>query len=307
MTVRVCLSEIGPQMPIELKKDICMEIRDPPDRGPKETRFFSAKAYWFRGRREIDIDSSYLQVGLRLGLIKMFWGSVEIKSHSQFKAMYKAMFKWKYVASPYKTFWAGLIYEEQKPTLRKNVYCKTYEECIPFRGHIYKQPIKFVPQILLGWAKKHYGVRTIDYIAAHINKYLRQVCAPSNECAAHVHDGLMYFDNNIDSFRPPKLLYTYKVEERAGWSWAGVVAPGDPPRFWGFMPSRPNDVLLINRALTEAPDPETAYRQVEHLCLFPHIFERSLGAGPAPGLVDLEYLIRLVHPEGLAPENIIII
>ncbi|MEM3989959.1 MAG: hypothetical protein QW479_06155 [Desulfurococcaceae archaeon] len=32
-------------MPIELKKDICMEIKDPPDRGPKETRFFSAKAH----------------------------------------------------------------------------------------------------------------------------------------------------------------------------------------------------------------------------------------------------------------------
>lgn len=305
--MRVCLSEIGPQMPIELKKDICMEIKDPPDRGPKETRFFSAKAYWFRGQWEIDIDSSYLQAGLRLGLIKMWWGSVEIKSHSQFKAMYKAMFKWKYVASPHKTFWAGLIYEEPRPALKKDVYCEKYEECIPFRGHIYRQPIKYVPQVLLGWAKKHYGLRTIDYIAAHINKYLRQVCAPDGRCAAHVHDGLMYFDNRTDSFKPPKLLYTYKVEGRAGWSWAGVVAPGDPPRFWGFMPNRPEDVLLINRALTEAPDPETAYRRIEHLCLFPHIFERSLGAGPAPGLVDLEYLIRLVHPEGLAPENIIII
>jgi len=278
-------------MPIELKKDICMVIREPPGRGPKEARFFSAKAYWFYMTHEVDLDSSYLQVGLEEGLIeKMTWGGLEIKSAEQFKAVYKQVFKWKYVVTPHKTFWAGLIYEDPDPKITKNIYCMTYEECVPFIGHIYKQPIKYVPQILLGWAKRHYGVSTIDYIASVINKYMRQVCAPDSRCVAHVHDGLVYSVREGE-LKPPKLRYSHKAEERRGWSWAGVLAPGDPPRYWGFLPNRPEDVLLINRALTESKTPEEAYSKIQHLCLFPHIFERSL-AEKAPGLVDLEYLVR---------------
>lgn len=302
--VRVCLSEIGPKMPIQLKKDICMEIREPTRPVPRENRFFSAKAYWFWATHEIDLVSSYLQVGLKEGIVRMWWGSVEIKSASQFKAAYKVVYKFKYVATPHKTFWAGLVYEDPDPQVRKNVYCETYEQCIKYRAHIYKNPVKYIPQVLLGWAKKQYGINTIDYIAGTINKYLRQVCAPDRACIAHVHDGLVY---STEDFKPPKLKYEAKTESVNGWSFAGVVAPGEPPRFWGFMPSRPEDVLLIDRALRESGTPHEAYRKIKHLCLFPEIFEKALEAREAPGLVDLEYLIKLVHPEGLAPENIIII
>lgn len=298
MTVKVCLSEIGPKMPFEIKKDICVEIRDPPGPLPRENRYFSSKAYWFWATHEIDIIASYLQVGLKEGIVRMWWGSVEIKSAKQFKAMYKAIYRFKYVVSPHLVHWGGLIYQEPEPRITKNIYCEKYEECIPFRGHIYKMPVKFVPQVLLGWAKRHYGVLTIDYVAGLINRYLRQVCAPDGACISHVHDGLVYSVKE-SQFKPPRLKYEVKAEEVNGWSFAGVLAPGDPPRHWGFMPNQPSDIILINKALTQSRTPEEAYGKIKHLCLFPEIFEKALGAGPAPGLVDLEYLIKNLGVENI--------
>ncbi len=88
---------------------------------PRENRFFSAKAYWFWATHEIDIEASYLQVGLKEKLIRMWWGSVEIKSASQFKAMYKSIYKFKYIASPILVNWGGIVYQEPRPQITKNI------------------------------------------------------------------------------------------------------------------------------------------------------------------------------------------
>ena len=143
-------------------------------------------------------------------------------------------------------------------------------------------PYKFIPQILMGWAKRHYGIDTIDYIASVINRDLRKLCAVSKTCVAHVHDGLMF--SGPPDVRPKQ--YEYKIEEKIGWSWFGVVAPGDPPRFWGIMPNQPEDILWIDRVLREAGDPVEVWERLRHLALF-DVFEKTLYEDDTGGLVDL--------------------
>ena len=75
-----------------------------------------------------------------------------------------------------------------------------------------------------------------------------------------------------------------------------MIGPGDPPRFWGFMPSRIMDIMIIDRVLREAESPEAAFSQIKHLCLWPEIFEKSFGR-EVPGLIDLEYLVKALKPE----------
>jgi len=283
MKTTVCTDEIKPRPPLQLKKPVCMDVYEPPDtKGVRETRFFSSKKYWFRAAYELDLNASYLQVGLKLGLVRMYWGGLEFKSVAQFKEWFRQIWPFRYVATYEEYWWGGWLYKSQTPRLQKTVLCTALEECVVFEAHIYKMPYKFLPQILMGWAKRHYGLDTIDYVAAVINRDLRKLCAVSKNCIAHVHDGLV-FEGPVD-VRPRQ--YEYKIEEKAGWSWFGVAAPGDPPRFWGFMPDQPEDILYIDRVLREAGDPAEAWERLRHLALF-DVFELTLGVDTTGGLVDL--------------------
>jgi len=281
--VRVCLDEIRPRPPTNFNKPVCMEIYEPCDyKGVRETRFFSSKRYWFKPTYELDLNASYLQVGLKLGLVRMWWGRVEFRSVAQFKEWFKQIWPYRYVATSEEYWWGGWLYKSQTPRLQKTVLCQTLAECIAFEGHIYKMPHKFLPQILMGWAKRHYGIATIDYIASVINRDLRKLCAVSRSCVAHVHDGLV-FEGPVD-VRPKQ--YEYKIEEKAGWSWFGLLISGDPPRFWGVMPNQPEDILWIDRVLREARDPSEAWAGLSHLALF-DVFEKTLYIEDTGGLVDL--------------------
>jgi hypothetical protein len=293
--VRVCLDEIRPRPPLEFKKPVCMDVYEPPDRaGARETRFFSSKKYWFRAVYEVDLNASYLQVGLKLGLVRLWWGGVEFKSVRQFKEWFKQVWPYRYVATPDEYWWGGWLYKSPAPRLQKTVLCQSLDECVAFEAHIYKMPYKFLPQILMGWAKRHYGLDTIDYVASVINRDLRKLCAASRTCAAHVHDGLVF--SGPPDVRPRS--YEYKEEERIGWSWFGVVAPGDPPRFWGFMPNEPEDIVYIDRVLREAGDPAEAWERLRHLALF-DVFEQTLYVEDTGGLVDLGTAVQRFGAAGL--------
>ena len=245
---------------------------------------------------ERDINSAYLQIGLKEGLVKLYYGNREIKSVQEFKALSKMVAPWKYVVVPEEAGWAGLLYKSDRPQVKRPKYCYSLEECVQYEGHLYKRWTKFIPQLLMGWLKRHLGHPLIDYVASITNSKLRQVCAPSKECVAHVHDGLV-----MAGGPGPRLPFDHKTEERRGWSWAGIVAPGDPPRFWGFMPNRIMDIVIINKALTESESPQEVMERLEHLSLWPDVFWQTFDKKPA-GLVDLGTALAQVKPD-VAPTD----
>jgi len=248
---------------------------------------------------ERDINSAYLQIGLKEGLVKLYYGNREIKSVQEFKALSKMVAPWKYVVVPEEAGWAGLLYKSDRPQVKRPKYCYSLEECVQYEGHLYKRWTKFIPQLLMGWLKRHLGHPLIDYVASITNSKLRQVCAPSKECVAHVHDGLV-----MAGGPGPRLPFDHKTEERRGWSWAGIVAPGDPPRFWGFMPNRIMDIVIINKALTESESPQEVMERLEHLSLWPDVFWQTIDKKPA-GLVDLGTALAQVKPDVPAPDEFI--
>jgi len=256
-----------------------------------EHRYFASKAYWFRMTHERDVESAYLQVALAEGLVRLMYKGRPIESVKEFKTIVKSVNPAKYVVAPEETGWAGLMYQSMKPKVNRAKWCPSLEECAKHEGHLYKRPVKFVPQVLMGALKRYHGINLIDYVASIVNIKLRQVCAPHGQCTAHVHDGLV-----MSGGPGPRLPFEHKLEERAGWSWAGLVAPGDPPRYWGFQPNSIEDIIIINRILTEAESPEEAYKLLKPLCLWPEIFERSIDRKPN-GLVDLEQAIKTLKAD----------
>jgi hypothetical protein len=297
--IRVCISDMGIRPPVPVQKDWCLEVVGEVPKPKPEHRYFSTKAFWFRMDWERDVNSAYLQIGLKEGLVKLYYGNREIKSVAEFKALSKMVAPWKYVVTDQETGWAGLLYKSDRPQVGKPKYCYSLEECTDYEGHLYKRWTKFIPQLLMGWLKKHLGHPLIDYVASVTNSKLRQVCAPSKECVAHVHDGLV-----MTGGPGPKLPFDHKVEQRAGWSWAGIVAPGDPPRFWGFMPNRIIDIIIINKALTESETPQEVMERIEHLSLWPDIFWQTIDKSP-PGLVDLGTALAQVKPDITPPDEFI--
>jgi hypothetical protein len=287
--IRACLSDLKIKPPVPRGKEWCIEVHEVPRPKP-EWRFFSAKGYWFYMTHERDVDSAYLQVLLSEGLGRLYYGSRPINSVDEFKALAKSIMPYKYAVVKEDTGWPGMLYKSDRPRDGPK-YCQDLTECARYEGHLFKRWTKYIPQILLGWLKKHYGHPAVDYVASTVNGRLRSICAPSPICMAHVHDGLV-----MRGGPGPKLPFKHKVESREGWTWAGLVAPGDPPRYWGFMPARIMDIVIIDRALREAPTPESAFNSIKHLCLWPEVFERSFGR-EAPGLVDLEYLVKALKPE----------
>jgi hypothetical protein len=287
--IRACLSELGIKPPAARGKDWCIEVREVPRPKP-EWRFFSAKAYWFYMTHERDVDSAYLQVLLSEGIGRLYYGGRQITSIDEFKVLSKSVMPFKYVVVRDETGWAGLLYKSDRPRDGPK-YCQTLMECTRFEGHLYKRWTKYVPQVLLGWLKRRYGHPAIDYTASVVNGTLRKICTASKLCVAHVHDGLV-----MRGGPGPRLPFKHKAESREGWSWAGLVGPGDPPRFWGFMPTSIMDIVIIDRALRESESPEAAFRQIRHLSLWPEVFERSFNR-EVPGLVDLEYLVKALKPE----------
>ena len=297
--VKACISDMKIRPPVPTSKDWCLEVIKEVPKPKPEHRFFSAKAFWFVMTHERDINSAYLQIGLREGLVKLYYGGREVKSVQEFKALSKMIAPWKYVIVPEETGWAGLLYKSDRPRVRKPKYCYSLEECAQYEGHLYKRWTKFVPQLLMGWLKRYYGHPIIDYVASVVNSKLRQACAPAKECVAHIHDGLV-----MSGGPGPRLPFDHKTEERRGWSWAGIVAPGDPPRFWGFMPNHIADILLIDQTLRTARGPEEVMGKLEHLCLWPEIFWRSINRS-LPGLVDLAAAIAQIKPEAPLPDEYI--
>jgi hypothetical protein len=292
--IRACLSELKIRPPVRPAKDWCLEAEEVPRPKP-EWRFFSAKAYWFYMTHERDVDSAYLQIALKEGLARLYYGHRQIASVEEFKALAKALAPYKYIVVREEGGWPGLLYKSDRPRDGPK-HCRSLGECAQYEGHLYKRWTKYIPQVLMGWLKKHYGHPLIDYTASVINGRLRQVCATSPYCMAHIHDGLV-----MRGGPGPHLPFKHKAEPREGWSWAGLVGPGDPPRYWGFLPNRISDIVLIDEALRLSETPEEALGRIVHLSLWPEIFERSLGR-EAPGLVDLEYLVKALKPE--APQEL---
>ena len=297
--IKACISDMKIRSPVPTAKDWCLEVAVEVPRPKPEHRYFSAKAFWFRMDWERDVNSAYLQIALGQGLVRLYHGNKEVKSVQEFKALSKILAPWKYVVVPEETGWAGLHYKSQDPKVGKPKYCYSLEECTQYEGHLYKRWTKFIPQLLMGWLKRHCGHPLIDYVASITNSKLRQACAPSKECVAHVHDGLV-----MAGGPGPRLPFDHKTEERRGWSWAGIVAPGDPPRFWGFMPNRIMDIVIINKALTESESPQKVMEKLEHLSLWPGVFwqtiDKQLG-----GLVDLGTALTQVKPDMPAPDEFI--
>jgi hypothetical protein len=287
--IRACLSDLEIRPPVKAGRDWCLEVYEIPRPKP-EWRFFSAKAYWFYMTHERDVDSAYLQILLSEGFGRLYYGSRPIGSVEEFKALAKMIAPYKYIVVREERGWPGLLYKSDRPRDGPKK-CQALKECAGYEGHLYKRWTKYIPQVLMGWLKRHYGHPIIDYVASVVNGRLRSVCASSPYCMAHVHDGLV-----MRGGPGPRLPFRHKLESREGWSWAGLVAPGDPPRFWGFMPTRIMDIVIIDQALREAETPEEAFGRIKHLCLWPEVFERSFGR-EAPGLVDLEYLIKALKPE----------
>ncbi len=292
----ICISDLKIRPPVG-PTDWCLEAYDPPKRVNPEQRFFASKARWFCMTHERDVESAYLQLGLQLGLVKLYYKGRQIKSVQEFKAISKYTVPWKYIAADRDTGWAGLLYSPSSRAKVRTKKCMSLEECA-VEAYIYKRPTKYIPQILLGALKRYHGVNTIDYIAAIINRDLRKVCAPHKECAAHIHDGLV-----MSGGPGPRLPFKHKLEERRGWSWAGIVAPGDPPRFWGFLPNRARDLLRINEALTKSKSPEEVMERIGDLSLWPGIFDPDKNRDEPGGLVDLELLVSREIDMGL--ENIL--
>jgi len=297
--IKACISDMSIRPPVSLSKDWCLEVIEEVPRPKPEHRFFSAKAFWFWMDWERDVNSAYLQVALSQGLVKLYYGDKEVKSVQEFKALSKQTAPWKYVIVPEETGWAGLLYKSDRPQVKKTKYCYLLEECTQYEGHLYKRWTKFIPQLLMGWLKRHYGHHLIDYVASVVNSKLRQACAPAKECIAHVHDGLV-----MAGGPGPKLPFDHKTEERRGWSWAGIVAPGDPPRFWGFMPNKIIDIVMINKALTESESPQEVMERLEHLCLWPDVFWQTIDR-KLPGLVDLGTALAQVRPDVPGPDEFI--
>jgi hypothetical protein len=288
--IKACISDMEIRPPVRPPKDWCIEVLEIPKPKP-EWRFFSSKEYWFRMTHERDVESAYLQIALSEGLARLYCGQRLITSVEEFKALAKVIMPYKYAVVKKETGWPGLLYKSDRPRDGPK-YCMDLRECTGLEGNLYKRWTKYVPQVLMGWIKKHYGHPLIDYTASKVNGRLRAVCAASPYCVAHIHDGLA-----MRGGPGPKLPYRHKLEVREGWSWAGLVGPGDPPRYWGFLPNKISDILLIDKALREAPTPQEAFYTIEHLSLWPEIFEKSLGKKPT-GLVDLEYLVKALKPEG---------
>jgi hypothetical protein len=288
--MRICVSDLKIRPPAG-PTDWCLElIKEPPKKAP-EHRYFASKAFWFRMTHERDVESAYLQIALTEGLVRLMYKGRPIESVKEFKALVKSVNPAKYVVTHEETGWAGLMYQSMKPKVNRAKWCSSLEECAKYEGHLYKRPAKFVPQVLMGALKRYHGISLIDYVASIVNIKLRQVCAPHDQCIAHVHDGLV-----MSGGPGPRLPFEHKLEERVGWSWAGLVAPGDPPRYWGFQPNSIEDIIIINRILTEAESPEEAYKPLEPLCLWPEIFEKSIDQ-KLSGLVDLEQAIKALKAD----------
>lgn len=285
--MKICISETYLEFPIRNSKDICLEVADYVTyKGKLNNLYFSAKATYFRPAVEIDINSSYLQVGLEMGIIKHIEiGGLKITTYKGFKEWYKKAMPGKYYVTSKRYKWAGYLAVSERGQETAGRWFNSLDE-INVSGYVYKHPYKFVPQVLLGALKKYYGLNHIGVIASEINKRLRAICAGNKACVAHVHDGLI-FTEDVNM----KLQWDTKKERVEGWSILGLVQAGDPPRFWGMSPYDIENVIRINRVLLTAESIKEVVSELEDLMLFPDLFHKLIEIGPLPGLIDLGTIV----------------
>ncbi|MEM4964186.1 MAG: hypothetical protein QXT13_08570 [Pyrobaculum sp.] len=281
--MKICVSETYLEFPIKTEKDICIEVIEYEIYKSKlNNLYFSAKTTYFRPAVEIDINSSYLQVGLQMGIVKYVQiGGLKITTCKGFKNWYKKVMKGKYYVTNKRYNWAGYLAVSDNGPETSGRWFDSLDK-INVSGYVYRHPYKYIPQVLLGALKRYYGLNHISVIASEINKRLRAICAGNKACMAHVHDGLIFTEDvNI------KLQWDTKKEKISGWSILGLIQAGDPPRFWGMSPYDVKNVLRINKVLLTAKSIRDVITELEDIILFPDLFERLIEIGPLPGLIDL--------------------